>query len=177
MALDNVTLLRINNLHPKLRVEALEIYTKITHALTGRAICRFAFTLRTFQEQAALYAQGRTKFYDSLGNKLKIVTNAKAGQSLHNYGLAVDIALIKDKDCNGTFETSSWEDTVDFDGDGIADWMECVRLFKEYGWAWGGDWKSIKDKPHFEKTFGLGWRELFKRHQNGLVDENGFVKI
>lgn len=27
-----------------------------------------------------------------------------------------------------------------------------VRLFKSYGWKWGGDWKSIKDYQHFEKS-------------------------
>ena len=39
---------------------------------------------RTMERQAALYAQGRT----TPGN---IVTNAKPGQSLHNYGVAADI--------------------------------------------------------------------------------------
>ena len=28
---------------------------------------------------------------------------------------------------------------------------ECVRIFKKYGWTWGGDWKSLKDYQHFEK--------------------------
>lgn len=177
MALDSVTLARINLLHPKLREEALEIYTKISDNLKGRAICRFVFTLRTFSEQAAIYAQGRTKLFDAKGNKLKIVTNAKPGQSLHNYGVAIDICLLRDKDCNGSYETLSWEDTVDFDGDGIADWMECVKIFKQFGWAWGGDFRTFVDKPHFERAFGLSWRELLKRHNNGLVDEAGYVKI
>ncbi len=26
-----------------------------------------------------------------------------------------------------------------------------VRLFKKYGWKWGGDWHSLKDYQHFEK--------------------------
>jgi hypothetical protein len=26
----------------------------------------------------------------------------------------------------------------------------CVRLFKKYGFKWGGDWKSHKDYQHFE---------------------------
>ena len=25
------------------------------------------------------------------------------------------------------------------------------RLFKQNGWNWGGDWKSLKDYQHFEK--------------------------
>lgn len=40
-------------------------------------------TLRNLQEQADLYAMGRTK-------PGKIVTNASPGQSAHNYGLALD---------------------------------------------------------------------------------------
>ena len=27
----------------------------------------------------------------------------------------------------------------------------CCRLFKQYGFAWGGDWNSVKDYQHFEK--------------------------
>jgi len=44
--------------------------------------------LRSYQQQAALYAQGRTK-------PGKIVTNARPGSSWHNYGLAIDLGLFK----------------------------------------------------------------------------------
>ncbi len=71
---DEKTLERIKLLHPKLRDEALEMYDDIVSALSGYAACRFAYTLRTFAEQDALYAQGRSK----PGAK---VTNAKGGQS------------------------------------------------------------------------------------------------
>lgn len=27
-----------------------------------------------------------------------------------------------------------------------------VKTFEEYGWAWGGEWKSLKDYQHFEKN-------------------------
>ena len=27
----------------------------------------------------------------------------------------------------------------------------CYRLFKKYGFTWGGDWKNSKDYQHFEK--------------------------
>ena len=30
-----------------------------------------------------------------------------------------------------------------------------VKLFKELGWTWGGDWKSLKDYQHFEKKINL----------------------
>lgn len=155
--MDKVTIDRIADLHPKLREEALEIYKEICEALTGRALCRFAFTLRTIEQQDALYAKGRTK-------PGKIVTNAKGGQSYHNYGLAIDIVLLIDKDKNGSYESASWETNVDFDGDGKADWMEAVKVFKSYGWEWAGDWKFV-DMPHFQKTFGKSIKELQKMHK------------
>lgn len=149
---DKITLQRIELLHPDLRQEAKEIYAEICQALTGRAICRFSHTLRTNKEQDELFAIGRTK-------PGKIVTNAKGGQSYHNYGLAIDIVLLVDRDKNGTFEVASWETNVDFDGDGKADWAEVVAIFKRYGWEWGGDWK-FSDKPHFQKTFGKSIKQL-----------------
>lgn len=164
MVTDRVTIDRIKLLHPALRSEAMQIYTDICEALTGKAICRFAHTTRTFAEQKALF------------EKRPKVTNASAGLSYHNYGLAIDIVLLKDKDGNGTFETASWETDVDFDGDGKDDWMEIVTIFKQYGWTWGGDWK-FTDKPHFEKTFGLSVRELLKRYNDKKVDDHNYVRL
>lgn len=166
---DQVTLDRIKLLHPKLRDEAVLLYEDIIKALTGKAACRFAYTLRTFAEQDALYAQGRTK-------KGAIVTKAKGGQSYHNYGLAVDIVLLIDTDKNGSFETASWEEKKDFDGDSKNDWDEIVTIFKRYGWEWGGDW-GFRDAPHFQKTFGKSIIDLQQLHKTDKVDKNGFVLI
>lgn len=166
---DEKTLERIKLLHPKLRDEASLIYDEIVLALKGKAACRFAYTLRTFAEQDTLYAQGRTK----PGSK---VTNAKGGQSYHNYGLAVDIVLLVDKDGNGTFETASWDIKTDFDGDKKADWQEIVTIFKRYGWEWGGDWKFV-DAPHFQKSYGYSIVTLQQLHKTDKVDKNGFVLI
>jgi peptidoglycan L-alanyl-D-glutamate endopeptidase CwlK len=166
---DEKTLERIQLLHPKLRDEALVMYDEIVAALTGTAACRFAYTLRTFAEQDALFAQGRTK-------PGAVVTKAKGGQSYHNYGLAIDIVLLVDKDKNGTFEAASWDLKTDFDGDGKSDWQEIVTIFKRYGYEWGGDWK-FNDAPHFQKTFGKSVAELQALHKAGKVDKNGFVLI
>lgn len=160
--MDKITVGRIELLHPKLRAEAAQIYAEICEAIKGRAICRFSHTLRTFAEQNALYAQGRPG-----GPKGGIVTNAKGGDSYHNYGLAIDIVLLKDTDGNGTYETASWETNVDFDKDGKADWMEIVEIFKRHGWEWGGTWK-FKDLPHFQKTFGLTIPVLKSKKMSGV---------
>lgn len=157
--MDQISLDRIELLHPSVREEAMEIYKKITEALTGRASCRFTQTLRTFKEQDDLFAKGRTKLFSANGERVGKVTNAKGGQSYHNYGLAIDFCLVIDG------KLASWDWQKDFDNDKTADWMEVVNIFKSYGWEWGGDWKFI-DRPHFQKTFGLSTKELLKRHNN-----------
>jgi peptidoglycan L-alanyl-D-glutamate endopeptidase CwlK len=177
--MDQITLQRIQLLHPKVRQEVEEIYkNQIVPALNGRAICRFAYTMRTFAEQNQLYAQGRTRLFDTNGRRLGVVTKAKGGQSIHNYGLALDIVLIKDTNNDGRVDTASWEDNVDFDKDGKADWMEIVQILKNNGWTWGGDWKSFKDRPHFEKTFGHTWRTLLAKHNSrDFIPNTNFVNI
>lgn len=96
--------------------------------------------LRTMAEQTALYNQGRT----TPGSK---VTNAEAGHSNHNYGLAFDFALI---DANGK---AYWNERD-------PKWIRVVQIAKSLGFEWGGDWDSFKDYPHFEMTFGLSINDL-----------------
>lgn len=169
--MDRVTLQRIELLHPKVRGEVEHIYkAQIVPALSGRAICRFAYTLRTFDEQNQLFAIGRTKLFDSEGKRLGVVTNARAGESIHNYGLALDIVLLEDTDKNGSFETARYSTVMDYDGDKKADWMEVVNIFKKNGWVWGGDWKKFSDAPHFEKTFDYNFKQLRR-----LYDRKKFI--
>jgi peptidoglycan L-alanyl-D-glutamate endopeptidase CwlK len=155
--MDKVTQERIEKLHPSVRNEVVSIVNECNANLTGRAQLRIAQGLRTFQEQNELYAQGRTKAG-------KVVTNAKGGQSIHNYGLAVDIVLIIDG------KTASWDTVKDWDNDKVADWYECVKIFAKYGWDWGGNWKTFKDLPHFEKK-GYTWRGLSTKK----IDKNNYV--
>ncbi|BBQ08178.1 M15 family metallopeptidase [Elizabethkingia sp. HX WHF] len=165
--MDNVTKQRIALLHPKVRAEVTKIINECNARLTGRAQVRIAQGLRTNQEQTALYAQGRTTKGPNVSASKPLggtVTNAKAGQSIHNYGLAVDIVLIIDG------KEASWDTKKDWDGDGIADWYECVEVFKANGWDWGGNWRTFKDLPHFEKR-GFSWRDLIvkKRDKENYV--------
>ena len=105
---------------------------------------------RSAADQDKLYEQGRT----TGGN---IVTNAKGGESYHNFGLAIDFAL----------ETPSgdviWDREYDRNENGVADWTEVVQMAKALGFDWGGDWKGFKDYPHLEMNFGLTIADL----QNG----------
>ena len=78
---DKITLERIKEISPELLSELYQIYTEASTALTGKAILRFAYVFRSFAEQNLIYSQGRTR-------PGKIVTNAKPGQSIHNFRYA-----------------------------------------------------------------------------------------
>ena len=158
--MDTPTQNRIAKLHPSVRDEVTTIIQECDKALTGVATGRITQGLRTFAEQDALYQQGRT-------TPSKKVTNAKAGQSIHNYGFAVDICLIIDG------KTASWETAKDWDNDKVADWYECVKIFAKHGWEWGGNWKTFKDVPHFEKKGFNNWRTLAKLKK----DKNDYVVL
>jgi peptidoglycan LD-endopeptidase CwlK len=83
--------------------------------------------LRTYAEQDALYAKGRT----APGPK---VTNAKGGYSNHNFGIAFDI---------GVFSGNSYlPDSPKYKAVGA--------LGMDLGLDWGGNWTSIVDQPHFQ---------------------------
>jgi peptidoglycan L-alanyl-D-glutamate endopeptidase CwlK len=94
-------------------------------------------TYRDNEAQAKLYSQGRP-----LGKK---VTDAKPGQSIHNYRLAFDFAPIYDN-------KAQYNDDLLF--------LLCGKLGVSCGLEWGGDWKSFKDRPHLQYTNGLTWQDL-----------------
>jgi hypothetical protein len=102
---------------------------------------------RTFTEQAALYAKGRT----APGPK---VTNAKPGSSWHNFGLAYDLTLFQG-DKNPVWEHPAY--------------AVAGRIGKELGLRWGGDFKSIVDRPHFERPIGLSLAEARQKYPLGRV--------
>ncbi len=104
--------------------------------------------LRTIAEQDALYAQGRTK-------PGSIVTNARGGYSNHNFGWAIDFALLLPDG-----RTVSWDTLRDDDKDSLPDWSEVVEEAKKLGFEWGGDWRTFKDLPHLQMVFGLTTTQL-----------------
>ena len=155
--MDKLTIERIKTSHPKIREELLEQYIEINNRLPMNVRLRFAWVLRTPEEQHKLFIQ-RPK-----------VTKADSWQSIHNYGLAFDIVLLYDKDRNGTFELASWEVNKY--------WKEVVEYFKLKGWEWGGNWK-FKDTPHFQKSFGLTWKQMkSKIDNNEVIIDNGIKYI
>ena len=153
--MDQITIQRIQTLHPKIRQEILELYTKANNVLGKGCRLRFSYTFRTFEEQDKLFSQ-----------KPK-VTNARGGQSIHNYGLAFDIVLMYDKDGDGKFEEVSWDTKRDGDKDGIPDWLEVTQVFVAGGYQNGFITNGKKwDFPHFQKT-SYSWKQLYKMLEDG----------
>lgn len=171
--MDKVSLERIKTAHPMMREILLRAYTESCSKLTGKSILRLAYVIRTFAEQHNMYKQGRELPGD-------IVTNADAGLSFHNYGLAFDIVLLVDKDNNGTFESASWNMEKDFDGDGAADFMEVVQVFIKHGFQWGLLNKKGQrwDFPHFQMTFGHKVTDLLERYnKKQLIPGTNYVQL
>jgi peptidoglycan LD-endopeptidase CwlK len=102
---------------------------------------------RSVEEQDELYAKGRS-------SEGEIVTNAKGGESYHNFGLAIDFALLS---IDGAV---IWDMEYDGNGNSRPDWDEVVEIAKGLGFEWGGDWRSFKDYPHLQYDFGLSIWEL-----------------
>ena len=134
---------RIETLHPDIKSKVKEFIIRAEKELGIKL--RVTAALRTWAEQSTLYKQGRT----TAG---KIVTSAKAGQSYHNYGLAIDVVEIK----NGK---ALWNNP---------NWKKIGQLGESIGFTWGGRWTRGKnDKPHFQMTFGKHHSQLAQLYKAG----------
>lgn len=105
-------------------------------------------TYRSIEEQDRLYAQGRT----TTGN---VVTNAKGGQSMHNWKVALDFVPVK----NGV---AQWNDKELF--------TKIGQIGESCGFEWGGRWTSFLDLPHLQYTAGYSLQDF----QEGKVDYSKF---
>ncbi|MGA9232545.1 MULTISPECIES: M15 family metallopeptidase [unclassified Exiguobacterium] len=134
----------LKQLHPAVEAGAEDLI-RISHSCYDIDI-RITQGYRTEKQQDALYAQGRSTSGD-------IVTNARGGESMHNYGLAIDFVQMIDGGI-------SYD--IDYDGNqsGKSDWREVADVGKALGFEWGGDWKRFVDYPHFEMNFNYSLSEL-----------------
>lgn len=116
--------------------------------ITIRVISGF----RSYEEQDALYAQGRSK----PGRK---VTNARGGYSAHNFGIAFDI---------GVFSGSRYL------GDSPK-YRAVGALGMDMGLDWGGNWTSIVDQPHFDLrpgwAKGMSQREMLAALRERVAED------
>jgi peptidoglycan L-alanyl-D-glutamate endopeptidase CwlK len=106
---------------------------------------------RTYAEQEELYAKGRTE-------PGKIVTNARAGYSMHNFGLAFDIGIF---------------DGTTYIPDGLG-YKAAGLIGRDLGLVWGADFKTINDEPHFEIhpkwAYSMTNREMLERLRKMQAD-------
>ncbi|HEY5804156.1 MAG TPA: M15 family metallopeptidase [Lysobacter sp.] len=101
---------------------------------------------RSYAEQNALFRRGR------YGNPGPVVTNARGGQSMHNFGAGWDIGLF---DANGRYlQTAAPYDTAA--AMGVGDGLE-----------WGGHNKRFVDRPHYQLRLGLAVAEVRRRFEAG----------
>ncbi|MGE6375606.1 M15 family metallopeptidase [Peribacillus muralis] len=136
-----------SGMNPIVKETMLEV---VRLAYVEGIMVRITLGHRSFSQQAQLYGHGRT-------DKSKpIVTYAKAGQSLYNYGLAVDFVIVGDDG-----RRAIWTDDKK--------WTRVAVIAKSLGFVWGGDFSLFKDIPHLEMTGGLSIRNLQQGWRPSLV--------
>jgi RHS repeat-associated protein len=98
---------------------------------------------RSIEYQNELYWQSRTS--PPTG---PWVTNAKGGQSYHNYGRAIDVVVMEGGQ-------PKWEPIS----------QDIANIAIDQGFEWGGNWTApYMDYPHFQMTFGESWQDLYNSH-------------
>lgn len=128
--------------HKEVHARAVEL---IRRCWSENVFIVFTDGLRTNVDQAILYGKGRKNYFyngKNYGNATaKVVTKAKPGTSMHNYGLALDFVT-----CDGYGKNIDWVVGPK--------WRRAAAIAKELGFIWGGDWKSFYDAPHIEYSNG-----------------------
>jgi peptidoglycan L-alanyl-D-glutamate endopeptidase CwlK len=137
--IDERTRGHLDSLDPKAR-DQFHLFIALAKATAASMGCDYIAisSTRTWDEQAALYAQGRT----APGPK---VTNARPGYSWHNFGTALDFGVFRGK--------------VYLDGSDPATASRvhaaCAVHAHACGLEWGGNWKGKScDPPHYQIQMG-----------------------
>jgi len=136
----------IHSLHPM----AQELARRCLKAIRDAGInARIISGTRTYAEQNVIFSKGR------FGNSEPKVTNARGGQSNHNFGIAWDIGI--------------------FSSDGR--YLGESPLYKKAGQAalaagianleWGGNWKTFVDQPHYQHATGLTVTQIRTKFESG----------
>ena len=128
MTFDERSEINLATLHPEMQ-KAMRGFLGVAKTICAKVGCdvKIISGTRSYMEQDAIYARGRTIPNTS------IVTRAKAGHSLHNFGISADIGIFKGKEYFGEHPL----------------YNELGTLGKSLGLEWGGDWKFV-DEPHYQ---------------------------
>jgi peptidoglycan LD-endopeptidase CwlK len=151
----------LGTVHPHLKTRMLRVYVEMydVHGVSMEAHSG----LRAFSEQEANYRKGR----DENGNVVDpaaVVTNAKPGNSWHEFALAID-SVFRGKDPYGASLPERDRKLL---------WDEFGRLCVKHGLEWGGDWNGngIKDKNdwdlcHAQARYGISLIEAKQLYRIG----------
>lgn len=136
----------IDDLHPAVaqRVKALKARAEKELGIE----LRITATYRDNEYQNFEFSKGRNAT-GQVVDKSKVVTNARGGQSWHQYKCAVDVVPIK----NGV---ADWGTTKE----GFALWQHIGAIGEECGLEWAYRWKSFPEMAHFQYTAGLSMADL-----------------
>lgn len=129
----------IEQLHPSIQRKARDF---ITGAIDHGFNLRITSGYRSIADQNTLYAQGRT-------TPGKVVTNAKGGESFHNFGLAFDV-----------FDTNKGYNL---------DWNALASVAANYELEHGD--RGYVDLPHFQFRGGLSLSQV-QAGQRPIVDSS-----
>ena len=141
---------RLAPLHPRLKKLGVELIAKCKAQGIDILITQ---GLRTVEEQDALFAQGRLGLAQVNGLRKKAsmapigpkentkVTNARGGQSFHNFGLAIDfVPLLSMGKANWNTKDPSW--------------MKVRQIGKALGLRPASEVKPDWDLPHLQLVIG-----------------------
>jgi hypothetical protein len=85
------------------------------------------------------------------------VTWAEAGESYHNYGVAIDVWPV--------LSDGKVHPDPAHEKENVALLEKVGPIAREHGFEWGGDWSADKkDRPHVQLTFGRSEAQLRKAH-------------
>jgi len=160
VAFDQKSLVILNALYPDIKTRAIRFEQDVLKVLNLQI--RITEGYRSQERQAKLYDIGRNP-----ADKSKIVTNAKPGESVHNYALAFDLCINGPDPYLSKYPKKQFDET----------WRKIGETGIQNGFKWGYDWNGNGlvdgndfDRPHFELTYGervCDLRELY--NHNGLV--------
>jgi peptidoglycan LD-endopeptidase CwlK len=137
---DSVSDARIKQLDPRVQQPATNFINNTESELNTQL--RVTQGYRSIADQDKLYNQSRSN--PPTG---PWATNAKGGQSYHNYGMAIDVVIME----NGK---PNWNKSIN---------QDIANIGAKQGFEWGGNWAPPStDYPHFQMTFGQSWRSLLK---------------
>lgn len=128
--MDNLSETKLSLINPKLadRIRYLDEMYQLAHP--GDSL-RVEQGLRSWAQQAKIYAQGRTE-------PGEIVTNAPPGHSWHEFGMACDVCPVS------LLPIPNWSPDSPL-------WPDLGTKGKSLGLYWGGDF-THPDRPHFQLT-------------------------